>query len=494
MRRLIATFLTAVMLCFGRASQGQGHDSHWVFGNGNHLEFTTAGPEVRTAIVGYSAFEAATAISDLEGELVLFTNNIQFWGSDLNIIAGTESLNPGPSGFNGSTRTNACIALPWPGDSSDNLFVVIYTNELSGKVHYSLFDKTLNGGKTGLVSGMVNLSVWKNEVAESVTAIRHGNGRDWWVIARTYGNKSDSILVALLDPAGITYHSDFSIGFEAARSGEMSPTPMGDQLAISFSADGGSKLFGVFEFNRCDGSVQIIDTLFPSVNGGFYGVTYSSDGRSIYVNSTSRHKMYKLQLSAGVLKDSLFYTFPGEDFFLNQGGQLQLAPDGKIYQVNTKLSSSGGLPVYPDFLAVINEPNRSVLNCAFDTFGIYLGGLPTIGVYSLPNFANYDLGPLVGSPCDTLSPQDTTQTGLQHLPLETLSWSINPTISSGSYTVTDGSASWLVVHDLYGREVLRQWHEGRSTFDLAAQPAGVYLVYLRAADGTQTLPRKIVLQ
>jgi hypothetical protein len=60
--------------------------------------------------------------------------------------------------------------------------------------------------------------------------------------------------------------------------------------------------------------------------------------------------------------------------------------------------------------------------------------------------------------------------------------------------VTNGHASWLVVHDLYGREVLRQWHEERSTFDLTAQPAGVYLVYLRAADGTQTLPRKIVRQ
>jgi hypothetical protein len=42
--------------------------------------------------------------------------------------------------------------------------------------------------------------------------------------------------------------------------------------------------------------------------------------------------------------------------------------------------------------------------------------------------------------------------------------------------------------------VLRQWHEERSTFDLTAQPAGVYLVYLRAVDGTQTLPRKVVRQ
>ncbi|MBI1191881.1 MAG: hypothetical protein GC205_01715 [Bacteroidetes bacterium] len=475
MRRVIATFLTAVMLCFGRASQGQGHDSHWVFGNGNHLEFTAGGPEVRAAIVGYSAFEAATAISDQEGELVLFSNNVQFWGSDLNIIAGTDSLNPGPSGINGSTRTNACIALPWPGDSSDNLFVVIYTNELSGKVHYSLFDKTLNGGKTGLVSGVVNLSVWKNEVAESVTAIRHGNGRDWWVIARTYGNKSDSILVALMDPTGITYHNDYSIGFEAVRSGEMSPSPMGDQLAISFSADGGSKFFGVFEFNRCDGSIQILDTLLPSVNGGFYGVTYSLDGESIYANSTSRHKLYKIQLSAGVLTDSLLYTFPGEDFFINQGGQLQLAPDGKVYQVNVKLSASGGLPIYPEFLAVINEPNRGVLYCAFDTFGVYLDGLPTIGVYSLPNFANYNLGPLVGSPCDTLSPQDTTQTSIQPVfPIQG-EWSITPSISSGWYQLNSTKEGWLLVQDLYGREVVRRWFSGTTPFDLTGLPAGVYV-------------------
>jgi len=465
------------------------------FGNGNHLKFSGVGPEVLSPIFGFGSLEGVANISDSEGNLVLFSNNEEFWGLDYQIIPGTEGLNPEYYvGTLGSSLTNGCIALPWPGDSTDNLFAVFYTDEYTRRVRYSLFDKTLNEGRTGLVEGFIDRPVWINPVAEAITAVRHGNGRDWWIISRTYLPASDSIILALVDPNGVQLTLGTPVGFDTGFGGEMSVSPTGERLAVSFSYEGRLRTFGLYAIDRCAGALSLIDTLLPRPGFRFYSVAFSPNGEIIYTGTTLKHTLFKLSLKDGSLVDSMIYRFPGEDFLANFGGQLELASDGKIYLVSNRISPFHGMPEFPEFLAVIHEPNRGSAYCVFDTFGLYLEGLPTVGTLSLPHFANYDLGPLVGSPCDTLSPQDTTRTGFNQPSLEFLSWSVNPSISSGSFTVTGEPASWMVVHDLYGREVLTQWHEERTIFDLTMQPAGLYLVYLRAADGTQTLPRKIVRQ
>jgi len=76
----------------------------------------------------------------------------------------------------------------------------------------------------------------------------------------------------------------------------------------------------------------------------------------------------------------------GTTFFL-----AQLAPNGKIY-LN---ANNGGLHMH-----VINKPDQPGELCDFQQHGIEL---PTWNSFSMPNFPNYRLGPLFGSPCDTIS-------------------------------------------------------------------------------------------
>ncbi|MBK8846993.1 MAG: hypothetical protein IPO27_10775 [Bacteroidetes bacterium] len=52
-------------------------------------------------------------------------------------------------------------------------------------------------------------------------------------------------------------------------------------------------------------------------------------------------------------------------------------------------------------LSVINEPDSLGAKCDYQPFSFYLGGKRTY--YGLPNNPNYELGPLLGSACDTLS-------------------------------------------------------------------------------------------
>jgi hypothetical protein len=56
---------------------------------------------------------------------------------------------------------------------------------------------------------------------------------------------------------------------------------------------------------------------------------------------------------------------------------------------------------YNTYLSVINEPDSLGAACNFTPYSFYLGGARTY--WGLPNNPDYDLGPLVGSPCDTLS-------------------------------------------------------------------------------------------
>lgn len=74
-------------------------------------------------------------------------------------------------------------------------------------------------------------------------------------------------------------------------------------------------------------------------------------------------------------------------FFLGQ-----LAPDGKIY-----IASNNGVTS----LHVIHNPDADCPDCRIE--------LPTFNSFSIPNQPNYRLGPIDGSPCDTL--------GIDNIPL-----------------------------------------------------------------------------
>ncbi|MCS7036399.1 MAG: PKD domain-containing protein [Saprospiraceae bacterium] len=69
---------------------------------------------------------------------------------------------------------------------------------------------------------------------------------------------------------------------------------------------------------------------------------------------------------------------------------MQLAPDGKIYS-----SATNGAR----YLHVIHRPDEEGLGCQYQQHGIQLY---KYNDFSVPNFPNYRLGPLDGSPCDTL--------------------------------------------------------------------------------------------
>ncbi|QQR87371.1 MAG: T9SS type A sorting domain-containing protein [Flavobacteriales bacterium] len=119
---------------------------------------------------------------------------------------------------------------------------------------------------------------------------------------------------------------------------------------------------------------------------------------------------------------------------------------------------------------MINNPDQLGVACDIVQHGVVL---PSYFMDSCPNHPNYHLGPLLGSPCDTLG------LGVAEKP-PPLSIGVHPNPSAGSFTVTypaQAVVGTLEVRDVAGRLVLEerlpQWSQVH-TVELEGAAAGIY--------------------
>ena len=203
MRKIISYAFIFLMLCFGRASQGQGHASHWVFGNGNHLEFDEGGPAVLPKIENYLGYEGVASISDREGNLLYYSNVVRIWNRNFQPLFNSDTF-PALDLPPASSKANGSLFLPWPGDSADRYVAFLAMNDADDKLYISKIDGDLDAGLGGIVDSFRYRELWDVPIAEHLNAVRHANGRDWWIVGKRGAmSHSSEFLLALLTPQGI---------------------------------------------------------------------------------------------------------------------------------------------------------------------------------------------------------------------------------------------------------------------------------------------------
>jgi hypothetical protein len=111
-------------------------------------------------------------------------------------------------------------------------------------------------------------------------------------------------------------------------------------------------------------------------------------------------------------------------------------------------------------------------SCDFDRYGIYCNGFKS--TYILPNYINYDLGPLIGSPCDTLTTtsisEESTKPQITLYP--------NPVQTQATLTWSGMQVGNFVLRDMLGRVVLSEVlnaPSGTTRLELSSLPKGIYL-------------------
>ncbi|WP_421949094.1 PKD domain-containing protein [Phaeodactylibacter xiamenensis] len=231
-----------------------------------------------------------------------------------------------------------------------------------------------------------------------LSACRHANGRDWWVIVARYTLKEFHRL--LLTPTGLEWVGTQQIGEGGNLGlGQAFFTPDGNKHIRYNSVGGGEQdNLNIFDFDRCTGLLSNPRQEAFDQFGGGGGAAVAKGSRYLYLGAGIHLYQYDLwaddilSTRTQVAEYDGFIDFNPTTFYQSQRG-----PDGKIY-------ICGG--VGTRYMHVIHNPDAPCPDCRIEQRGV---ALPNFNVGSVPNYPNYRLGPIDGSPCDTL--------GIDNIPL-----------------------------------------------------------------------------
>jgi len=306
-----------------------------------------------------------------------------------------------------------------------------------------------------------------------MTAVKHGNGRDWWLLVHPFF--SNDFYEYLITPAGISGPMLLSVGSCIACNNT------DDQGQMVFSKDG-SKLcmantygiLDIFDFDRCTGSLTLNLNLgmpYNPLNGWttFYGCSFSADGSVLYASRFDT--LWQYNLNASNVKASRLYLM-GLDNAKYAIGQHMIGPDNKIYIATARNSNSNDSLDYK--LSVINYPDSVGYACDLRPHSIWLGGHRSRG--GLPNLPHYELGPLTGSLCDTLAGiNDINDAKLLLYPNPANKW----LMINGKWL--NGLPFTLTVYDVLGKTHLAQ-NTHTTTIDISTLTPGLYVLRLQQGD------------
>ncbi len=165
----------------------------------------------------------------------------------------------------------------------------------------------------------------------------------------------------------------------------------------------------------------------------------------------------------------------------------QLAPDNKIY-INSLPSSFR--------YHIIHNPDEPGQSANFEQNALFL---PTFNRRTIPNNPNYRLGPLDGSPCDTLG-IDNVMVNIEEQENEyPATFTLFPNPSSGRvtlesmYSVGEKADLWLT--DFSGRVLQRLDVVGNSSveIDLDGLSNGIYICLVKDETGQIVYSEKLVV-
>ena len=479
-----AVFFNLAMILPFLQSTGQDVRDHWVLGDSRHLLFTDTGLTFLDYVPFYS-YDAASNISSHSGELLFSANMNSAYNKHFSVMFNGDSLFNG--GVASGTWAQGVLIVPVPGDSSTTLYYLLYARQEGGTLStlaYSLVDMSLDSGLGGIVAGVKNVPLYEIYFSEQLQAIRHGNGRDWWILGRgllpTADAQAQDILVFLATSDTVTLESVFSGGTMSKNRGEMAASPRGDRFAVASI----SGVVELFDFDRCTGLVSNPRLLLTA--SGNYGASFSPSGDMLYVARASGARLVQVDLTdSDTVLVNVISGFMGP---LNDIGHLELGPDGKIYVAQT--SPGPGDTLRTMYLGVIHQPDLSGPLCQYDTFGVWLGGL-RYEAYSLPNHANYTLGAWENSPCDTIGSQ--TSNNVEEIADGNLE--IHPRLARSRILVNIPVAlvgREVVLLDVAGSIVLRSVLEQPQNFiDVQHLAPGLFIAVAVTEDGI-TLTEKFV--
>ncbi len=389
-------------------------DAVWCFGDSAQIDFNQVPPEISSCSVRSRG--TCCSITDSVGNLVFYchTAYIPLWsiGYDkLGVVwnKNNQVMENGDS-LIGDGWYHEMVICPSPNLQS-TYFLFQTDVSLNPGIYYSMVDMNLNNGLGRIIQKNVLLDSLNGAfVTDGLTAIKHGNGRDWWLLFRTFtfgASSSNTFYKYLLTPFGITKFTQ-NIGVSTTAGFlTLKFNNVGNKLLVHDVLG----LLEIFDFDRCSGQLSnaiLIHSENSNPADHYFSAEFSENDSILYVaseNTTSY--LYQYDLTSTNIGSSRI-TIDAINYPIYAAGNLKLAPDGKIYFSRTWYDGvSFSFPyadttfnIYNTYLSVVNSPNTIGSGCDFQPYSFYLDGRRTY--VGLPNNPNYDMMALGGSVCDTL--------------------------------------------------------------------------------------------
>jgi len=314
--------------------------------------------------------------------------------------------------------------VPWPADNPDTtnianslgpLFLNDPGNPDRAYLFYGQF-KAANFGPEILKADVVftyayldvpnralvsqnNIVMNDTSASGDMQACRHANGRDWWLFKP--GIYEDEYYVGLLSPTGISEMQKITIpGIIHRGQFETYSYFSFDGLKFLHFTGKRYKYLHEYDFDRCTGTLSnpVVHDLTDSIPWGDHNAcTISPDGSKLYIRrSGSSETGLDNALLQYDLTNGIWTNLPGFD------SSPQLSPNGKEILLSSRIVLSD---TSYRTLSRIRQPNLPGLNCDLVLYTDTIQNSPSF--VSPSNFANFRLGPVDGSACDTLGINST---------------------------------------------------------------------------------------
>ena len=208
--------LFAILNCL--SSNAQFTDRYWAFGDSAAIDFKIlANPQPASSILRVRG--TCASICDSSGDLLFYCGSphLELWSTpnfvftDGYIVNRNHGIMENGDSLYGNLWYQEMVIVPDPGNTERfYVFCAGVASPVTG-LYYSIVDLSYNNGLGKVVQK--NVQIRNDTICDGITAVKHGNGRDWWVVVRSWKNvPTNDITAYLVNPSGVTSNQTQYIG------------------------------------------------------------------------------------------------------------------------------------------------------------------------------------------------------------------------------------------------------------------------------------------
>lgn len=307
--------------------------SVWSMGSGMQLNF-------QSGDVNYSSFNREyghySTICDKNGNLVLYTDGRTIWNSKDEILVNGDDL------FE-SNRTIVPGARPAfvPYPKKEGSYILFY--ETAPKGLYSITDKKLVFAEIDTnAEGGRGKVIYKNKLLHrdyhhTFSIAGYCDNSYFWLLVDSNDNVDevdrDRIFFYKIDGAGVHLTPNINDEIDIGNSGNYKFSPNGDKFCFGYHENHSHEIYMMAaDFNFLEGQAYNFRIIKSEV---YHIEEFSPDSRLLYsfIDNSCLLQTDVRYSSASLIRNSIdtIFMFDSPDQSIEYAGDLQLAPDGKIY-------------------------------------------------------------------------------------------------------------------------------------------------------------------